>query len=369
MSFYAKLVSFLLLLSVALNTYLLWPNNKEPQVNPKNIQPAPSANLNEASPSHGAIQAFLNGDYEHAVTLYLELENSHPLAAESVYANWLTTVESWLLDERLITSEQFLNAFLAHNPYDLNMLYLDAQRLLKQGEMHRAIVSLYSMKPLADESLKAKLNSQLIQLTNKQLDTLTAKQAWQKMINQTLVWLDYDNEKPRYLLALANAYYQLNDTLSAQNTLERLPTEHTMQQQAKQLQRLIDNKNAGLDLVTLQKRGSHYLVDATLNQHINTALMLDTGASFTVLPRTVFEQLTSAPQAIGSLTVNTANGKATAERYRIESIIIGQQQLKNFDILVIDSHTGYGLLGMNFLNKFKFNINQQTDQLELTPEQ
>lgn len=368
MTFYSKVVSGLLTLSIALNGYLLLPNTiAQPQKATQKSHSATPLAFSQTSPTQAAQHAFENGDYEHAVTLYLALEDSHPLAAEALYTNWLSTLERWLLNDELITSEQFLNAFLVRRPYDLKMLYQDAQRLLRQGEIHNAIISLYALHALADEPLKAKLSNQLMQLTNDQLNELTAQQAWQKMVTQTLVWLDYDNEKPRYLLALASAYYQLDDLLSAQNTLDRLPTEHSMQQEVEQLQTLIDNKNAGIDLISLQKQGAHYLVEATLNQYTNATLMLDTGASFTVLPRTVFEQLVTAPQPLGNLMVNTANGKVTAQRYRVESITIGQQQLNNFDILIIDNHTGYGLLGMNFLNHFKFNINQQTDQLELAP--
>lgn len=366
MTIYSKVVSSLLALSLALNGYLLWPDTiVQPQKAEQKSQTATPLAFSQTSPTKDAQHAFANGDYERAVTLYIALEDSHPLATETLYKNWLSTLKSWLLNDELITSEQFLNAFLVRRPYDLNMLYQDAQRLLKQGETHNAIISLYALRALADEPLKAKLSNQLMQLTNDQLNALTAQQAWQKMITQTLVWLDYDNEKPRYLLALASAYYQLDDILSAQNTLDRLPSEHSMQQEAEQLQTLIDNKNAGIDLVSLQKQGAHYLVEATFNQYINTTLMLDTGASFTVLPRAIFQQLATASEPLDNLIVNTANGKVTAERYRVESITIGQQQLDNFDILVIDNHTGYGLLGMNFLNQFKFNINQQTDQLEL----
>ncbi|KKK64403.1 hypothetical protein LCGC14_2984540, partial [marine sediment metagenome] len=102
-----------------------------------------------------------------------------------------------------------------------------------------------------------------------------------------------------------------------------------------------------------------------INDALNTQLMIDTGASFTVLPNNVFQALRPIPDYIDSLNINTANGQVIAKRYQLDSILIGQQYIENFEVLVIDNHSGYGLLGMNFLQLFKFNINQQTNQLEL----
>jgi xylose isomerase len=55
-----------------------------------------------------------------------------------------------------------------------------------------------------------------------------------------------------------------------------------------------------------------------------------------------------------------------AKRYQIESFKIGEQIIYGFEVLSIENMRGQGLLGMDFLSRFKFNINQQTDELELS---
>jgi clan AA aspartic protease (TIGR02281 family) len=93
--------------------------------------------------------------------------------------------------------------------------------------------------------------------------------------------------------------------------------------------------------------------------------MIDTGASITVLPQSFINSLYPTPDYLGTIKVNTANGQTVARRYRVESIQVGQHVLTGFDVLAMSQNTGHGLLGMNFLQHFKFNINQQTNKLEL----
>ncbi|BDF96168.1 MULTISPECIES: TIGR02281 family clan AA aspartic protease [Pseudoalteromonas] len=353
--------------SVALNGYLLWPTevvrpSKEAVTQSKTQQP-PSELF---SPYYQqAIRQFDQQQFSAAVASYQQLHTAQPLQAEQLYFQWRNSVEDWLNDGQLTTVERFLQAFLTSEPYNVSMLQLDAERLVKSQQPNQAIVALLALQSLANESQLAAINMRLTQLTIAQLQALNERRAWQTITEQTLAWLDYDNENPRYLFALAHAYYQLNDLPSAQSSLDRLPLEHPLQSQAAALQEQINHAINGLDKVPLEKRGAHYLIDIIINNDVNTQLMIDTGASFTVLPKQLLESLYPQPKYINEMTVNTANGQVKAAHYQVESIKIGQQILHNFDILVINNHSGYGLLGMNFLQHFKFNINQLDNQLEL----
>lgn len=367
--FYTKLVSFLLLLSVALNAYLLWPKPTQSQAQTlisTKTKPILKHSVKSTSPEYQqAVNQFQKQQFTAAVASYQQLINSHPLEAEQLYFSWLDTLDSWLLNNELTTSEAFLYAFLSSFPYDIKMLQLDVERLVKNQQPHQAIVALFTLQAMTNEAEQAAVSMRLTQLTQAQINTLNKREAWQEIVNQTAVWLDYSSENPYYLMAQANAFYQLGDLVSAQSNLDRLDEEHPLKSQASELQTLINNAYSEVDLVPLTKHGAHYLLDITVNDALNTQLMIDTGASLTVLPQTVIDALYPTPEYLGTMTVNTANGKTTAQRYRVESIKIGQQVLTDFDILAISQHSGHGLLGMNFLQHFKFNINQQTNQLEL----
>ncbi len=368
-SFYTKLVSLLLLLSVALNAYLLWPEKAKTVVEttPNTTIPATKKQNKELTNSHYqlAIEQFQKQHFTAAVASYQQLINSQPLQAERLYFKWLDTLDSWLLNNELTTTEAFLQVFLSSFPYDIKMLQLEAERLVKNQQPHQAIVALFTLQPMASEAEQATVSMRLTQLTQAQINALSEREAWQDIVNQTAVWLDYSSENPYYLMAQANAYYKLGDLVSAQSSLDRLNDNHPLKSQANKLQNLINNAYSEVDFIPLTKLGAHYLLDVTINNTLGTQLMIDTGASLTVLSQTLIDSLYPSPEYLGTMMVNTANGKTAAQRYRIESIQIGQQIISDFDVLAISQHSGHGLLGMNFLQSFKFNINQQTNQLEL----
>ncbi len=120
--------------------------------------------------------------------------------------------------------------------------------------------------------------------------------------------------------------------------------------------------------ITLLRKGSHFMVDASLNQQ-DVRLLIDTGASFTVLSRSAAQQLgLQASDAVKKIVVNTANGTTEALLYRIESMALGVFTVSSIDIAVVEQLqiTGAaGLLGMNFLEQFDFRIDQQDAQLFL----
>ena len=364
-----KLISILLLLSITLNIYLLWPAPTEDEydssspASEKSITKKTTAQIE--TPYQPINNLFKQQKFNTAVADYKQLMDSHPLQAKKLYATWLTEVNSWINDNKLILSEDFLHIFLSHFPYDVKMIQLDAERLVKSQQTHQAITALFSLKPLADETEQASVSMRLAQLTLAQIKSLSEQQAWQTLIDETTVWLDYASNNPDYLIAQANAYYQLGDLISAQSSLERLPQSHPNKAHANALQDSIDNAYTKVDHVPLIKRGAHYLLNIAVNTNQNTQLVIDTGASITVLPRSFINSLYPTPDYLGTIKVNTANGQTVARRYRVESIQVGQHVLTGFDVLAMSQNTGHGLLGMNFLQHFKFNINQQTNKLEL----
>lgn len=362
-----------LVLSLACNAYLLLQftassphcttttlKNHAPNIRAK----APNS-AKQATELLKAKDYFSQREFDLAIQNYAVLIKHYPQQAEQLYSDWLAHLKHWLTTNKLSIADEFLRVFLNRHPYDISMLKMNAERLVKSQQPHQAIVALYNLKPLADNTKQHTIIIELKHLAQLHVKTLSEQQAWQELIEKTTIWLDYDSSNSYYLLAQANAFYQLDDYINAQNSLDRLNPNHPLKSQATQLQNKINQIYAEQAYIPLTKYGAHYLVDITVNNNINTQLMIDTGASTTVLPHTLIDSLYPTPDYLGSITVNTANGKALAQHYRIESIKIGQHILTDFNVLAIRQNTGHGLLGMNFLQHFKFNINQQTNKLEL----
>jgi clan AA aspartic protease (TIGR02281 family) len=122
---------------------------------------------------------------------------------------------------------------------------------------------------------------------------------------------------------------------------------------------------AGIPLV---RNGSHFLVDARLGSQ-PARLLIDTGASLTMLTPDTLQRSGTGARATGKTGLfNTANGRVSAPIYRLDALSIGDWQVSDLDVGVLDlGDSGVdGLLGMNFLRHFQFFIDQNEALLRLS---
>ncbi len=363
------LLKLILLCSLSLNGYFIW--QLFPPEKPVILEadaPTPKVKKSAVLPAHfqQAVVLFSNHLFDKAVAEYTQLLTNDPHYAKQLKQAWQQQLESWLSHKNFTLSELFLTAFLNSHPYDVSMLEFDAKRLIAQGDTQQGIINLLALSNQLDSNKKQQLSKQIDELSTSFIGELIAAQQWQVLHSSSQHWLDYATGNAHYLYANALANYHLEDYVASQITLDQLPENHEFKQQAEQLRQLIQQALAGVEVIKLTARGSHYLITGIINDDVETELMIDTGASFTVINQTLLNSLNTPPNYLGTLQVNTANGVIEAQRYQLESFQIGQQRISNFEVLVIENHAGYGLLGMNFLENFKFNINQQVNELELT---
>jgi clan AA aspartic protease (TIGR02281 family) len=108
-----------------------------------------------------------------------------------------------------------------------------------------------------------------------------------------------------------------------------------------------------------------------MNRDDQLNLIIDTGASMTTLTSESFARINHAGfRYIGSRLFNTANGLTQGKVYRVESISLGEISIENLEIAVLDYGSAEGvdgLLGMNVLRNFRFEIDQDKELLYLRP--
>jgi len=162
----------------------------------------------------------------------------------------------------------------------------------------------------------------------------------------------------------------LNDSLmgeSAAIALNRL-TANTQAPAAPDRPALQDS-----EAIQLQKLGNQYLVNLTINRSDDVKLLIDTGASITTLSRAAFESLNSFDEAEkrDRRAFRTAGGVVMGTVYSFPEVSLGAYLMKNTQIAVLDFDTNReidGLLGMNVLGQFRFQIDQENTRLLLSRE-
>ncbi len=122
--------------------------------------------------------------------------------------------------------------------------------------------------------------------------------------------------------------------------------------------------------VPIQRMGPLFIVTTRLNQTRDARLILDTGASLTVLSHQVALDLALFSDArTTTVTLQTVGGSVQADLARIESIRVAEAEVRN-SIAAIhdlpDAPPGVdGLLGLSFLHQFEVTLDTVKGQLHL----
>lgn len=124
--------------------------------------------------------------------------------------------------------------------------------------------------------------------------------------------------------------------------------------------------------VPLESLGHHYSLPVTLDDQSAIRLVIDTGASLTTLTQRSFEALAQDIRftEVGPQLFNTANGPSQGMVYRVAQLRLGEYQLSNVPVAVLDFDAPDnidGLLGMNVLSQFRFEVDQDAHRLLLQP--
>ncbi len=94
----------------------------------------------------------------------------------------------------------------------------------------------------------------------------------------------------------------------------------------------------------------HFIIQGGVNGG-SVRFLLDTGATAIALPSVDAERLGIAYRKGLQGTIETANGRTTAWRIKLDTVKIGAIELRNVDAVVLESGLEIALLGMTFLNR------------------
>ncbi len=126
-------------------------------------------------------------------------------------------------------------------------------------------------------------------------------------------------------------------------------------------------------VVKTHRLGTHHQVEATLsgpnNAEITTSLLVDTGATTLVLPESMIERLGLSRKSLQPGKSQTAAGMISVQMGVLKSVRVGEAIAENVPVSFIADKqlNGANLLGMSFLNRFRFSLDDANNELLLSP--
>ena len=320
-----------------------------------------------------ANHAFDLQQFELAVQLYEEIMLLDESLAKPIKLRWLEQVRQWLAEQQWPLVNQFIEQFLIRFSYDVDVLTIKADSLAGQNKPEQAIEQYLELHSLSfDTTQEEFFTARIRHIANEYITQLIEQKAWQQLVSFSEQVLVQDNQFPPYLLAQGKGLIALHDLDYAQDIIEPITDISFYRQQAEDLLNEIDKARLHQTAVVLEPIGEHYLVNGRINRSSPVQLMIDTGASLSVLTKDMFDQIADWANPIfeRDSLINTAGGTINAPIYRFERFQINEFVVNDMSFVVIDMDNFdnyHGLLGMNFLKQFKFEIDQQENLLVLSP--
>jgi clan AA aspartic protease (TIGR02281 family) len=378
-----KLLSLCLLISLCGNYYLYQQVAFNPET--RQITKIPIEQLNYRQTNNVEAQnvapnvviyneislAFNANDFNLAIEKYDDILKIDDTLAAKIRNEWRLQIKHWLNNDELENAKLLLQALLHYQPYAPEFLELEAYRLELVGQFNEAIELYYILlsnilEPEETIRVEVLLHASIQQY----LDILTLEHKNDEFIELLERAIYEEPEHYPYQLTLARKLAELTDFNRAKEILSEIVDLPQIGLAASELLEKINKLEQGKQAIPLEQVGSHYIVAGQFGQQADISLMIDTGATLSVMTQQHFDHLSSwqYPTFVRRSEFNTAGGLIDAPIYRFDKFSIGGYIVENMEFAVIDLvdfSSSNGLLGMNFLQHFVFQLDQQSKTLFL----
>jgi clan AA aspartic protease (TIGR02281 family) len=133
-----------------------------------------------------------------------------------------------------------------------------------------------------------------------------------------------------------------------------------------------EEENKPVSVSVVRQKG-HIIVTALLDKKVSADLLMDTGATYVSLSEKIWKKLnkTESSSPENSVELVLADGKkVTGKLGKLSSLTVQGVEAQDVDVVIIPENAGQenivdGLLGMSFLNRFNFSVDQNNGTLLL----
>jgi clan AA aspartic protease (TIGR02281 family) len=337
-------------------------------------QEDPHASDMPGSPQRTAFEELLiAGQYQNAMQLFNSQDSQ--ASREQYRTTLIQYLNSLLRVKDYLHAGKILSAYLNEEYRDVDVLLLRARLDGLQGRYRQAIEALYDAKSYEYRIPQIALIKKRIRTAvadyDGQLQSSDEQQA-RLALYEYLVQVEPDYSP--YFIALARTQLSQNRLDEARQSLFLVQSDPRVSDEAQQLLSQIEDtvtfSQPNPIVIPLIRQGEHFLIDARINDSVAVRLLIDTGASMTVLRDDILAAAGIFKPAKPSLQLfSTANGLVEGAVYRLDKVSVGDQTVTNIEVAALalaNLRSADGLLGMNFLKHFKFFIDQNRSELRLS---
>lgn len=375
-----KLLALCLGLSLLLNIFLLQQPSLKSDVSPPSIE-SPSPQLNNATilPASTDAASLLEQLIQHQLSardcvaaanhlIYREAD-SPPI---DIHRQWKQLVATSIQQHNFNLANICLSAILDLYPYNPAFNWQLGELYWAQQDYEDALTLFYQALPMSsDDTWTSQQRTALNTLIMQYFQKLHEQNSWKNIQQFFSQVLSLDDSNVHYQLIFAESLFQLQQFNESKMWLVPLTTDLQVGIRAQQLLAKIESRNTPNLAIPLQKIGEQYLVSVFIDNHPIT-LLIDTGASISLLTESKYQQMlnSTTPVFIRNTNLQTAGGTLNAPVYQYEQIEIAgiTREKPHFVVVELEQMRQFdGLLGMDFFRSYHFIIDQQNNQLLLSP--
>ncbi len=345
-------------------------------VNKKHPLPAPGAvNTPNHERARDAFERLLaNRQFSKAIELYQDIYTHYDESVSSQLRNVLFEKSAELAKLDLELAAQALTSYV-------QLFYRDVDALLRLARIHeqqqdhqQSLLRLQEAHAAAHTQVDLDhIQSRIDRVIGDFAQVLAKSKDHNGLVSLYRAMIERQPNHAPYYLALAQAHIAADSPQAALTALRYIEYDSQVGMQAREMIANLDD--IGRDFVSDQKLsavplipiGKHFVVNAQVNG-FPVKLMLDTGASITVIKSELVRTAGIPVDHSHIVTLTTANGRAHAPIAHLNQIQLGNQTVTRFKVVVLDLDelTGVdGLLGMDFLGRYRFTIDREHNTLVL----
>ncbi len=316
--------------------------------------------------------------FEDVVQQYLDVADNVDEATVKQYRNTiLQHVRELKANRQYRAVTELLKQYMYYEFRDVEARELLADLYGLQNDYLSQINTLYEAKIYAYRVATLQRITQGIRATEtayrSQLIVTNDYQGLLKLY-QRLTQLEPDH--PNHFLGLAEAKLALKDYTGARQSIGLVIDDPNVSNQTNVLLARLEKEDAlvqELEIVgiPLAQAGDHYIVEAWINNKWRLDLLIDTGASLTIIkPDTLSASGVDLKYGTKIGHFQTANGPTRGPIVVLNGLAVAEYVVHDIEVGALELLTESGvdgLLGMNYLKHFEFFIDQVNGVLRLTP--